>query len=121
MRFAFTEGTELGDADANALREHATRVSGLVREADRLGVALTVSIIGEADAIGTVEFNTDLAARRASLAEQMLIDQGVGPARLSTSLIVDDDVANAPKFELRRVSILLDLDSPSPADEADPE
>lgn len=121
VRFAFTDGTELSDADASALRDHVTRVSSLVREAERLGATLSIAIIGEADAIGTVEFNTDLAARRASLAEQMLIEQGVSATRLSTSLIVDSDVANAPKLDLRRVSILLELDSPSPAIEADPE
>ncbi len=121
VQFAFTEGTELSDADASALRDHVTKVSSLVSEADRLGATLNVSIIGEADAIGTVELNTDLAARRASLAEQMLIEQGVSAERLSTSLIVDGDLANATNLERRRVSILLEFDSPSPATDADPE
>ena len=112
-QFSFTDGIEVADADA--LRNHVVRVARLARDADRLGAELHIAITGHTDAIGTTNFNTQLAGQRADIAENLMLEQGISPSRISRSLDVDTDTANAPNPDLRRVSIVLDLRNPAQA------
>ncbi len=107
--FVFTAGSTMRDADIERLAAHVASLAALIKRAERLGVEYRITVVGHTDASGSLQANTSLAAQRAAVAVAELQKQGIGAAFIERSSDIDPGEYQAPKPELRRVSIALDL------------
>ena len=107
--FYFGDGAALLDADSIGLQQHAAAIARLASMADDLGAYLHVSVTGHTDPVGTMEFNNDLAGRRAAVAQSILVAQGVDPRSISRSIVVDTrtDVGSDPERKRATIGIAL--------------
>lgn len=110
-QFLFASGVILREQDAGRLRDHAVTVRRLVDDAEALGTRLRIEVVGRTDGTGSPAANMHLAERRADIAVQSLLAQGIDPTLITRSTQVDAGEFNAPNAELRRVSVRLILPS----------
>lgn len=107
--FIFGDGATLRDADAMRMASHAASLGSLARTAQGLGVGYRIAVVGHTDAAGSLEINTALAVRRAGVAVAALKGQGIAAEAIEQSTDIYTGEYNAPKPELRRVSIAFEL------------
>ena len=107
--FFFTDGSTMRVTDIRRLASHVTSLASLIKRAERLGVEYRIIVVGHTDASGSLQVNTSLAAQRAAIAVAELQNQGIGATFITRSNEIDPGEYNAPKPELRRVTIAVDL------------
>lgn len=103
--FYFSDGTTLAGPDVANLREHAAKLRGLIDRAQRLETSIAIGIAGFTDGTGPPEFNSNLAAARAEIAAQALLENGIAESNITR---LSDLSAEAPGMadpNLRRVTI----------------
>ena len=108
-KFYFAEGIDLHEPDAARLDQHVMTVKRLAGDAERLGASLRIAVVGHTDAVGSTDFNTRLADRRANIAADLLIEQGIDQNHVTRSRSVDPGEYSAPVPELRHVAVQLEL------------
>lgn len=107
--FYFANEAILHEEDESKLREHATKILSLVRDAERLGQILLIGVYGYTDGVGSVAFNSNLAKQRMDAATRILVDEGIDERLISRSRILPTAEFGASDPDLRKVSVQLTL------------
>lgn len=82
--FFFTRLDRLTTDSTADLDAFAQQLSGLLKNAGRLGIELTITLIGHVDGTGTAEQNARMSRKRANVVQDRLIRAGIDPGKLLT-------------------------------------
>lgn len=104
------EGVNFDFDKANLRMADILVIDGNAAELDQLG-NVNIEVAGHTDSIGSVEYNLNLAQRRADTVRNYLMSKGIAADRLSTkaygeSQPVADNATAEGRFENRRVELL---------------
>lgn len=80
--FFFTRQDSLTPDSLAALDGFAQQLPGLLRSSGRLGIDLTITLVGQADGTGTAEQNERMSRKRVKVVRDRLIGSGIDPGQI---------------------------------------